>query len=119
MDARRRILAVAACAALAAAVLSQLASAPPLSGAPGCPAGESRAERTAVCVPTLPSDILEITTEPWVGLPEIDGVLCTGSNSYECIGLADESQAAGPTPSPHSTVSGGASAGPSTSRPSG
>jgi len=43
-------------------------------------------------------DDLEITTEPWVGLSEIDGVLCTGNNSYECIGLAEESQAA-PRPS--------------------
>ena len=66
----RRILALVACGSVAAAVLR----------------------------PAAPSDNLEITTEPWVGLSEIDGVLCTDNNSYECIGLAEESQAA-PRPS--------------------
>jgi hypothetical protein len=55
VDARRRILAVVACAALAAAVLVQLTSTPPLSTATKCPPGEAKNERTAVCAPTPPS----------------------------------------------------------------
>ena len=115
----RRMLAFVASGSLASAVLVQLTWTSPLSTATTCPLGETKNERTAVCVPTPPSDILELTTEPWVGLPEIDGVLCTGENSYECIGLAEESQAAGPTPSPHSTFSGEATATRSAPRPSG
>ena len=35
----------------------------------------------------------------------IDGVPCTGHNSGQCIGLAEESEAMGPQPVPRSTVS--------------
>jgi hypothetical protein len=116
---RRGFLAMAACASLAAAVLSQLVLGPPTSTATNCPAGETKNERTGVCVPAPPKDVVEITTEPWIGLPEIDGVLCTGHNSYECIGLAEESRAAGPTPSAHSTFSSEATATSSIPRPTG
>jgi hypothetical protein len=39
------------------------------------------------------------------GLPEINGIPCTGGNSGQCIGLGEEQQAMGPQPVPHSSVS--------------
>lgn len=76
------------------------------STATHCPPGESLDFRTDVCVPTPPSNIVQITPDEYGSLPEVDGVPCTGGNSNECIGLAEESAAAGPTPSPSSSFSG-------------
>jgi hypothetical protein len=39
------------------------------------------------------------------GLPEIDNIPCTGANSGQCIGLAEEQEAQGPMPVPHSEIS--------------
>ena len=39
------------------------------------------------------------------GLPEINGIPCTGGNSGQCIGLSEEQQAEGPMAVPHSSVS--------------
>ncbi len=68
-----------------------------------CPAGEVEDLFTGVCLPKLPPSIIEMTTQGFGGQPEIDGVPCTGENSNECIGLAEEQIAQGPTPSPHAT----------------
>jgi hypothetical protein len=116
----RRVLTWSAGAALAAAVTCVLTMAPPTgSAASECPPEESLDFRTGVCVPPAPTDVVEITPGPYGGLPEVDGVECTGHNSYECIGLAEESQAAGPTPTPHSSFSGEASPTSSTEPPPG
>jgi hypothetical protein len=118
----RRHLAYASRAALAAAVFGVLATPPPTSSiASKCPPGEEENYATGICVPSLPTSIVEITNGPYGGLPQIDGVLCTGHNSYECLGLAEESQAAGPTPTPPSTLEADpskASATPSSAAPS-
>jgi hypothetical protein len=55
---------------------------PTISVSVKCPAGESDDTFTGVCV------------------PEVDGVPCAGGNSYEWIGLTEESLGQGPTPSP-------------------
>ena len=103
---------------LAAAFVGLLLTpSPTASTASECPPEESVDFSTGVCVPPPPKDIVEITPGPSGGLPEIDGVECTGHNSYECIGLAEESQAAGPTPTPHSSFGGGAP--PTSSQPPG
>jgi hypothetical protein len=100
----RLLLPAVAMAALAAAVTGVLATEPPETPlASECPAGEVMHQMTGVCVPAPPSDVVAITTPGYGGQPEIDGVPCTGANTYECIALAEESQAAGPTPSPHAT----------------
>ena len=52
-------------------------------------------------VPNLPQSGL---TSPG-GLPEINNIPCSGENSGQCIGLAEEQQAQGPHPVPRSTVS--------------
>jgi hypothetical protein len=71
-----------------------------------CPAGESEDLYTGVCIPELSPSIVELTPSVFGGAPQVDGVVCTGHNTYECIGLAEESLAAGPTPSASATVSG-------------
>jgi hypothetical protein len=49
--------------------------------------------------------VVQMTTAEFGGVPEIDGVPCTGHNSYECIGLGEEQLVQGPAPSARSTVS--------------
>jgi hypothetical protein len=103
---RRLILAggfaVAVAAAPAIAVLAVPTNPVPLAQ---CPAGEEPDSFTAVCVPHLvPNSPAFSQTSPG-GLPEIDGIPCTGANSGQCIGLAEEQQAEGPQPIPRSTVS--------------
>jgi len=72
-----------------------------------CPAGESEDLYTTMCVPDLvpnsPSPLTTIPGNP--DIPAIDGIPCAGHNSGQCIGLAEEQQAQGPMPVPHSTVS--------------
>ncbi|HVQ51541.1 MAG TPA: intersectin-EH binding protein Ibp1 [Mycobacterium sp.] len=72
-----------------------------------CPGGEEEDQFTGVCVPhTVPNSgasFSGIAGNP--DLPSIDGVPCTGHNSGQCIGLAEEEQAMGPQPVPRSTVS--------------
>jgi hypothetical protein len=69
-----------------------------------CAAGEAEDTFTGVCLPVPPTAVIEETTAEVGGLPEVDGVPCTGHNSYECLGLAEESEADGPTPTPHASV---------------
>jgi hypothetical protein len=72
-----------------------------------CPGGEEEDQFTGVCVPhTVPnsgSAFSSIAGNP--DLPAVDGVPCTGHNTGECIGLGEETEAMGPQPVPHSTVS--------------
>jgi hypothetical protein len=105
----RRAAGVAGLSGVTASFAVVLFALPPPTPTAKCPAGEVLSERTNVCMPALPTEGLEPTMGPWGSQPEIDGVLCTGQNSYECIGLAEESEAAGPTPSPHASVSAGVS----------
>ncbi|WP_084459297.1 intersectin-EH binding protein Ibp1 [Mycolicibacterium houstonense] len=101
--------AVAAAAAPAIAALPVPASSGP---AVACPAGEEEDLYTGVCVPhTVPnspgsfSGIPGNPNLPAVNLPGGGGSIpCTGANTGECIGLAEEQQAQGPQPVPESTV---------------
>ena len=72
-----------------------------------CPAGEEEDQFTGVCIPhTVPNSGATFSSIPGnPDLPAIGGIPCTGHNSGECIGLAEESQAMGPQPVPHSTIS--------------
>ena len=109
LSARRLILAggfaVAVAAAPAIAVFTVPSPSAPLAQ---CPAGEEEDLYIGTCVPhTVPnsgaSPFSSIPGNP--DLPAVDGIPCTGHNSGECIGLAEESQAEGPMPVPRSTVS--------------
>jgi hypothetical protein len=109
LPARRLILAggfaVAVAAAPAVAVFAVPTAGTSAPSIAACPAGESEDLYTVVCVPDLvPNSPAFGETSPG-GLPEIDGIPCTGGNSGQCIGLAEEQQAEGPQPVPHSTVS--------------
>ncbi|MDT5332819.1 MAG: hypothetical protein QOF31_4116 [Mycobacterium sp.] len=72
-----------------------------------CPAGEEEDQFTGSCIPhTVPnsgSPFSSVAGNP--DIPAIDGIPCTGHNSGQCIGLAEESEAMGPQPVPRSTVS--------------
>ena len=105
---RRLILAggfaVAVAAAPAIAVVTIPSASVPLAQ---CPSGEEEDLYTGTCVPhTVPNSgasFSSIAGNP--DLPSIDGVPCTGHNSGQCIGLAEESESMGPQPVPRSTVS--------------
>lgn len=68
-----------------------------------CPPGEVEDLFTGVCMPHVVPNSPQITfgsgPDP---LPEVDGIPCTGQNSYECLGLGEEPPV--PSPSPTSTV---------------
>lgn len=100
----RVFLAAVAVASLACAVTDVLVEMPPTwTTATQCPPNESKNPKTGVCIPKPPTGVGQMTTPAFGGPPEVDGVPCTGHNSYECIGLAEEGAAEGPTPTPHST----------------
>ena len=111
--ARRLILAggfaVAVAAAPAIAVFAVPTSVPvPLAQ---CPGGEEEDLYIGSCVPhTVPNAgspfqaIPGNPSLPAVTLPGGGGAIpCTGHNSGECIGLAEEAQAEGPQPVPRAT----------------
>jgi hypothetical protein len=108
LSVRRLVLAggfaVAVAAAPAIAVFTVPSASVPLAQ---CPAGEEEDTFTGICVPhTVPNAGSVFTTIPGnPSLPAIDGIPCTGHNSGQCIGLAEEAQAMGPQPVPRSTVS--------------
>lgn len=69
-----------------------------------CPNGETEDQFTNVCVPDIVPNSPEFsTTSPVGGLPEVNGIPCTGANSGQCIGLSEEQQP--PVVVPHSEVS--------------
>jgi hypothetical protein len=94
--------AVAIAAAPAAAIVAVSSSAPAIAA---CPGGESEDTFTGACVPDLVPNSPEFGQTSPGGLPEIDNIPCTGANSGQCIGLAEEQQAEGPQPVPRSSVS--------------
>jgi hypothetical protein len=104
--AKRQLLLVCGVVAVVAAVaLGLVTTGPPATPmAVKCAAEESEDTFTGVCVPKPAPTFVEITTSDFAGVPEVDGVPCTGGNSYECIGLAEESLGQGPTPSPSATL---------------
>jgi hypothetical protein len=96
--------AVAVAAAPAIAVFAVPSASVPLAQ---CPAGEEEDVYTGICLPhTVPNSGATFSSIPGnPAIPAIEGVPCTGRNSGECIGLAEESEAMGPQPVPHSTIS--------------
>jgi len=93
ISARRLIIAGGFALAVAAApAVAAFAgpSAGPTSPLAACPAGEESDMYTGVCVPhTVPSSPFgSIAGNPDV--PQIDGIPCTGANSGQCIGLAED-----------------------------
>ncbi len=117
LSARRLILAGGFAVAVAAAPVIAVSAIPAADGtqiAQGCPGGEESDQFTGNCVPhTVPnsgaSPLFSTNAAnpdvPSVNLPGGGGSIpCTGNNAGECIGLAEESQAAGPQPVPKSTV---------------
>jgi hypothetical protein len=113
-SARRLILAGGFAVAVAAAPAIAVFAVPTPDAAPlaQCPAGEETDQFTGVCVPhTVPNagspfqSIPGNPTIPAVTLPGGGGAIpCTGHNSGQCIGLAEEAEAAGPAAVPESTV---------------
>jgi hypothetical protein len=72
-----------------------------------CPGGEEEDQFTGTCIPhTVPNSGSTFSSIPGnPDIPAVSGVPCTGRNSGECIGLAEESEAMGPQPVPRSTIS--------------
>lgn len=94
--------AVAVAAAPAIAVFA--VPTPPAAPVAQCPSGEEADQFTGVCVPhTVPNS--PFTTLPGnPDVPTIGGIPCIGRHTSECVGLAEEAQAAGPQPTPQSSV---------------
>ncbi|SEH62335.1 hypothetical protein SAMN04489835_2146 [Mycolicibacterium rutilum] len=98
--------AAAVLAAPAAAAILSFAG--PVATTAACPAGESEDLYSTVCVPDLvpnsPGGTTPFSSIPGnPDLPAIDGIPCTGANSGQCIGLAEEQQA--PVVQPRTSVS--------------
>lgn len=93
LSARRIVLAggfaLAIAAAPAVAAFTVPAAAPAVDVA-SCSGGEEPDQFTGNCIPhTVPSSPFgSIPGNPDV--PEIDGIPCTGANSGQCIGLAED-----------------------------
>jgi hypothetical protein len=112
--ARRLIIAGGFAVAVAAAPAIAVFAVPTLDAVPlaQCPPGEEADQFTAVCVPhTVPNagtpfQVIPGNPDlPAVGLPGGGGAIpCSGHNSGQCIGLAEEQQAMGPQPVPESTI---------------
>jgi hypothetical protein len=113
-SARRLILAGGFAVAVAAAPAIAVFAVPTPEAAPmaQCPPGEETDQFTGVCVPhTVPnagapfSSIPGNPSLPAVNLPGGGGAIpCTGHNSGQCIGLAEEAEAMGPQAVPESSV---------------
>ena len=113
-SARRLILAGGFAVAVAAAPAIAVFAVPTPDAAPvaQCPPGEEPDNFTAVCLPhTVPnagSPFQAIPGNPSIPAVTIPGgggaIPCTGHNSGQCIGLAEEAQAEGPAAVPESTI---------------
>ena len=92
-SARRLILAggfavaIAAAPAIALFVVPTASSPAPVAE---CAMGEMQDPATGMCMPAPAQG----------GVPEIQGVPCTGQNTGECIGLGEEQQQPPPVPRP-------------------
>jgi hypothetical protein len=112
LSARRLIIAGGFAVAVAVAPAIAVFTVPGAVPLAQCVSGEEEDLFTGVCVPhTVPrsgaifSSIPGNPSLPAVNLPGGGGAIpCTGHNSGQCIGLAEEAQAAGPQPVPESTV---------------
>lgn len=107
---RRFILTGGFAVAVAAAPVVGIYAMPAASPATpiaACTSGEEEDVFTSVCtpfmVPNSPSGFTTPLGNP--DIPEIDGIPCTGRNSGQCIGLAEDAEAEGPQPVPRSTIS--------------
>ncbi|WP_135452355.1 intersectin-EH binding protein Ibp1 [Mycobacterium sp. DL99] len=110
----RRLIFAGGFAVAAATAPAIAAFAVPMSTGPAvaCPTGEEEDLYTGNCVPhTVPNSPGSFSSNaanpdlPSVNLPSGGGSIpCTGANSGECIGLAEEAQSEGPQPVPESTV---------------
>jgi hypothetical protein len=112
-SARRLIIAGGFTAAVAAAPAIAVIAMPTPEAAPlACPAGEEEDLYTSICVPHLVPNsgapyqaIGGNPTIPSVTIPgDGGGIPCTGHNSGQCIGLAEEAASEGPEATPRSTV---------------
>lgn len=110
----RRLIFAGGFAVAAAAVPALAAFSAPVSSGPtiACPSGEEEDLYTNMCVPhTVPNSpgnfgsVAGNPSLPAVSEPGGGGSIpCTGANTGECIGLAEEQQSEGPQPVPESTV---------------
>lgn len=101
-----------ALAALTAPAMAALTTPPDAKGLAACPSGESEDLFTTTCTPELvpnqggPNSASPYSTIPGnPDLPAIDGIPCSGNNSGQCIGLAEDQQAQAPLVQPHTSVS--------------
>lgn len=106
----RRFIAVGAFAVALAATPAIAAFTVPATALADCPNGESSDTFTGACIPDLVPNSPFSATPGNPNLPSVNepggggAIPCTGANSGECIGLAEEQQAQGPQPNPQSTV---------------
>ena len=108
---RRLIIAGGFAAAVAAAPAVAVVAMPAPDAAPlaQCAGGEEEDLYTGICVPhTVPNAGAPYQAGglPSVGVPGAGGasIPCTGHNSGQCIGLAEEAQSEGPAVAPESSV---------------
>ena len=80
-----------AVAAAPAVVAVAVPSSAPATTVAACPSGEEADPFTGVCVPhTVPNSPVFSTPLGNPNIPEVQGIPCTGRNSGECIGLAED-----------------------------
>jgi hypothetical protein len=113
-SARRLIIAGGFAAAVAAAPAVAVVAMPGPEATPlaQCPSGEAEDLYVGTCIPhTVPNSgapYQSIGGNPSLAAVDVPGggggVPCTGHNSGECIGLAEEAASEGPAAEPRSTV---------------
>jgi hypothetical protein len=97
-------IAVAAAPAVAAVAVPSLGA-----STQACSSGEEEDVFTGICVPhTVPNSPAEPAgaVAGVDGLPSVDGIPCTGRNTGECIGLAQDQAEENPSVTPRSSVDG-------------
>jgi hypothetical protein len=105
ISARRLILAGGFAVAIAAAPAVAAFTIPSVAPSIGaCQSGETEDVYTNACTPDLVPNSPALQETSAGGLPEVDNIPCTGGNSGQCIGLAEEQQSQGPAVEPESTV---------------
>jgi hypothetical protein len=89
IPARRLIIAGGFAVAIAAAPAVAAFTVPSIAPAVGaCSGGETEDVYTTACTPDMvPNSPIQATTG---GLPQVDGIPCTGGNSGQCIGLSED-----------------------------
>ncbi|GAA2801774.1 intersectin-EH binding protein Ibp1 [Mycobacterium crocinum] len=96
ISARRLALTGSFALAVAAAPALAVVTVPSAGPMAACPPGQVVNAATGGCE-------VQPATGPQGGLPEVQGIPCTGANTGQCIGLQQEQQA--PVVQPRSTVS--------------